>query len=61
MIDRKVILMLFLTTLFFLFLAFAFDLFVLSLCLNVFQCVKSSSVFLTMFCEIQSLGNRYDW
>ena len=58
MIDRKVILMLFLTTLF---LAFAFDLFVLSLCLNVFQCVKSSSVFLTMFCEIQSLGNRYDW
>lgn len=39
MIDRKVILMLFLTTLFFLFLAFAFDLFVLSLCLNVFQCV----------------------
>lgn len=61
MIDRKVILMLFLTTLFFLFLAFAFDLFVLSLCLNVFQWVKSSSVFLTVFCEIQSLGNRYNW
>ena len=54
MIDRKVILKLFLTTIvnffvntfncflfifLFLFLAFAFDLFVLSLCLNVFQCV----------------------
>ena len=38
MIDRKVILMLFLTTLF-CFLFLAFDLFVLSLCLNVFQCV----------------------